>query len=300
MVRLVTRAARSGLRRYPGALSGALRDRAAPARPASNDLRALPDQPFAASWLGHAGVLFRQGGQTVLVDPVLSDRIGVRVGHRVLGPKRLTPAPVSPDGLPPIDLLLITHAHFDHLDRPTLAALASSRTSVVTARGTRRLIPRGFRRVIEVDWDQSTDLERLTLRALRPNHWGARFALDRARGFNSYLVQSSDRSVLAAGDTALTGAFRGVGPVDLALLGIGAYDPWEHKHATPEQAWTMFRGARGRYLMPIHHSTFELSDERIDEPIERLLRAAGEDSRRLVLPAPGSVWTPEQEMPPVR
>lgn len=299
-LRLISRATRSGLRRYPQVVAESLTTRA-PGEPSEPiDIRSLEDRPFAACWLGHAGALWRQGGSTIALDPVLSERIGVRVGKRTVGPRRLAPAPAEPDGLPRIDTLLITHAHYDHLDRPTLTALASSRTTVITARGTRRLIPRGFRRVVELDWDDELELDRVRLRAVRPNHWGARFAVDRTRGFNAYLVTSDDRRVFAAGDTAFTTAFRNLGPVDLALFGIGAYDPWEHAHATPEQAWTMFRAVRGRFLFPIHHSTFELSEEHVDEPMQRLLAAAGPEHHRIVRAGPGEIWAPAADVHAIR
>jgi len=300
LLRLLTRATRSGLRRYPRAVAESLAPLRTGAAATAADLRAMTDRDFAASWLGHGSVIWRQGGSTIAIDPVLSERIGLRFGRRTVGPRRLIPVPAGPDALPLIDTLLITHAHYDHLDRPTLAALASSRTTVVTARGTRRLVPRAFKQIIELDWDDEIELDRVRIRAVRPNHWGARFAVDRTRGFNSYLVTSDDRRVLAAGDTAFTGAFRDLGPVDLALFGIGAYDPWEHAHATPEQAWTMFRGVRGRYLFPIHHSTFELSEEHVDEPMQRLMAAAGPESLRVVRADPGHIWSPPAELHAIR
>lgn len=300
LIRLLSRAARSGFRRYPRVVAESLSAPRAGNAAGAADLRAIADHPFAASWLGHASVVWRQGGSTLAIDPVLSERIGLRVGKRTVGPRRLIPIPAEPDALPPIDTLLISHAHYDHLDRATLTALASTRTTVITARATRRLVPRGFRAVIELDWDQEVTLDRVTVRAVRPNHWGARFAVDRTRGFNSYLVTSDDRRVLAAGDTAFTRAFRDLGPVDLALFGIGAYDPWEHAHATPEQAWTMFRGVRGRYLFPIHHSTFELSEEHPDEPMQRLVAAAGPEHHRIIRAGPGLIWAPESEIHSIR
>ncbi|MEZ6234817.1 MAG: MBL fold metallo-hydrolase [Phycisphaerales bacterium] len=247
----------------------------------------LPQEPLAASWLGHATALVRVGDLTVLTDPVFSPRIGPRIAGRTMGVSRLMHAP---SGMPPpIDVILISHAHFDHLDRPTLRRLVSKRTTVITARHTGRLIPSGFGDVIEIDWDQELSHRGVTFAALRPEHWGARTAWDRHRGFNAYVMRTPRRSVLFAGDTAETRAFESLRP-SLAIFGIGAYEPWQHMHATPEQVWDMFLASGGTWLMPIHHSTFELSDEHPDEPMQRLLAAAGEQEPRVVARTAGEVW----------
>ena len=256
------------------------------------DLREAVQVGYAAAWLGHAGVLLRQGGMTILVDPVLSDRIGPRIGGRVYGPGRLAANPAGIERLPEVDLVLITHAHYDHLDRPTLEQLARAGTTVVTSKRTRRLIPRGFGSVIELHWDGVVDVGGVRVSALRPEHWGGRTAIDVARGCNSYLIESGDRRTLMPGDTADTSEFASVGAVDLAAFGIGAYEPSEHHHATPEQVWGMFCGMPGRVLLPVHHSTFEISGEHVDEPMARLLAAAGGEMERVVVMVPGELWVP--------
>lgn len=249
----------------------------------------MPQEALAASWLGHATTLLRVGDLTVLTDPVLSGRIGPRVAGRTMGVSRLMGAPVGVP--PPVDVILISHAHFDHLDRPSLRRLVSPRTTVITARNTGRLIPGGFGDVIEVDWGQELTHRGVSFGAIQPAHWGARTAWDRHRGYNAYMVRTGRQSVLFAGDTAATEAFAGLKP-SLAVFGIGAYSPWEHMHATPEQVWDMFGASGARWLMPIHHSTFELSDEHVDEPMQRLLAAAGTDEPRVVARTAGDVWVP--------
>jgi L-ascorbate metabolism protein UlaG (beta-lactamase superfamily) len=239
----------------------------------------------AATWLGHCSVLLRFAGMTILTDPVWSSRIGVRIGGRTIGIPRLHAPPIPLASLPPIDLILISHAHIDHLDRPTLLHLARPHTRVITARHTASLIPKGFARVDELHWDQTLDVGPLHLRAIRPNHWGARTAWDRHRGFNSYWLTDSampaptapaPRSILFAGDTAMTDAFDHLhaDTPDLAIMGIGAYDPFERAHATPEQVWQMASAMRARRLMPVHFGTFRLSDEPPGDPMRRLLAAA--------------------------
>jgi L-ascorbate metabolism protein UlaG (beta-lactamase superfamily) len=201
---------------------------------------------------------------------------------------------VKPEHLPPIDLVLISHAHFDHLDKPTLKCLASPRTQVVTARNTARLIPRGFGEVIELDWGCSVRVGGLELSALRPVHYGARAALDRNRGYNSYILRSaarkSGKGILIAGDTAKTDVFNHLPNLALAVFGIGAYGNWEHAHATPEEAWSMFRASGAARLLPVHHSTFPMGDEHVDEPMARLLAAAGDEADRVIRAEPGMVW----------
>lgn len=290
---LAAAATRSGARRYPRELMDSLRFCKGP------ECLAVPFEmaraPLAAAWLGHATVLVRIGDAWVLTDPVFSSRVGVRLGPLTVGVGRRTPAP-DPSMLPPIDLILLSHAHFDHLDKPTLRRLVSKRTVVVTAANTRCLIPRGYGEVREMAWGEEAQVAGLTLRAIRPNHWGARTAWDKHRGFNSYVFSLSEsrRRVLFTGDTAMTNAYdhlRGEGGVDLSIFGIGAYNPWLHAHANPEQAWAMHIAAGGRYLLPMHHSTFKLSDEPMGEPMTRLLAAAGEQNGTVVARDVGQVWS---------
>jgi L-ascorbate metabolism protein UlaG (beta-lactamase superfamily) len=295
-IRRAAKAARSGLKRYPKALLASVRDprgrRLAHLKPKRGLAPDLAGHDLAAAWLGHASVLVRIAGLNVLADPVFEHRIGVSVGPMTFGLARHGPAPVHTEDLPPIDLLLISHAHFDHLDKPTLRRLArvGQRTTVVTARQTARLIPPGFGRVLELDWGQTLKLGHLSLGAIRPEHWGARTALDRRRGYNSYVLRARRGGVLLAGDTAYTDAFDRLDDLALAVLGIGAYEPWEHVHATPEEVWKMFRACGAGHLLPVHHSTFPLGNEHIDEPMRRLLAAARPDEHRVIRAAPGGVW----------
>ncbi len=242
------------------------------------DHRLWHEADLAVSWIGHASVLLRLGGLTILTDPVWSERIGVRLGQRTIGPERLLRVPSPITTLPPVDLILLSHAHFDHLDRPTLRALATRRTTVITARKTGSLVPSGFGRVVELEPGGEVHCQGACISALVPRHWGARFAWDRHRGVNSYLITLRGQRVVVAGDTADTAAFQHVKPVDLAIMGIGAYEPWVDAHATPEQVWRMVEEMQARWLLPVHHSTFDLSDEPVDEPMRRLL-AVGDEGR---------------------
>jgi L-ascorbate metabolism protein UlaG (beta-lactamase superfamily) len=307
--------ARSRLRRYPSQLLGSIlggvsATGGASAGPAAAAEGLAPSQgvplldhslahgPLSAAWLGHASTLLRIADRWVLTDPVFSERIGVSVGPVTLGVSRQAPT-IDPAHLPHIDLILLSHAHFDHLDKPTLRRLASPSTRVVTAANTRRLVPDGFGDVRELHWGQELRIGPLLISALRPEHWGARTAWDTHRGYNAYVLEAEaarqhKARVLFAGDTAQSGVFGSLGAaggVDLSIFGIGAYDPWIAKHATPEQVWAMHTAAGGRHLLPMHHSTFELSDEPMDEPMRRLIQAAGEAAPSIVARRLGEMWS---------
>jgi L-ascorbate metabolism protein UlaG (beta-lactamase superfamily) len=180
----------------------------------------------------------------------------------------------------------------DHTDLGTLAALPRD-APVVIHRGNRDLVRR-FRRVYELEWGESVALDGLHVESIEVRHWGARMVTDRHRGYGGYLLRKNGRAVVFAGDTAYTDAFARLdpgAPVDLAILPIGAYDPWIYNHATPEQAWRMFLDLGADYLLPIHHSTFRLSREPADEPVRRLLRAAGKEEDRVALTEVGATWS---------
>ncbi len=288
----LSRVIRSGARRYPKQVIASLRRRGQPPKISIDpDATLAPSNPtLAAAWLGHASVLLGLAGRWALVDPVFSMRIGPRVGGWVIGLGRERDLPAIATTLPTIDVIFITHAHFDHLDKPTLRALADPTTVVVTPHRTARLIPSGFGDVIELAWDEPLKVKGLDVTAIRPHHWGARLGVDRRRGYNAYVIEGGAKRVFAAGDTASTDAFDPLEGIDLAALGIGAYEPWWHVHATPEQVWEMFNRIGARRLLPIHHSTFPLSDEHPDEPLARLLAAAGENQNLIVGRELGELW----------
>lgn len=291
---LVAAGAKSSASRYPKYLADVLRGH----RAGEHDSNPLESQwsqinqgvgLHAAAWLGHNSVLIGVDGVTVLLDPVLGDRIGVRIPGLTVGPARLVPRVLGVERLPKPDVILISHAHFDHLDVPTLKTLANRDTDVVTAAETSDLIPKGFGSVQELEWGESLRIKSLTITAMRPNHWGARTMWDRHRGYNGYLVESAGARWLYAGDTAMTRNFHGLGDLDLGIFGIGAYNPWIHAHANPEQVWEMARASGSGRLLPVHHSTFKLSDEPMHEPMQRLTEAAGAEQDRIVMPSLGEI-----------
>jgi L-ascorbate metabolism protein UlaG (beta-lactamase superfamily) len=261
----------------------------APHRP---DPAAWPADRLTAAWLGHATVLLDLWGTRVLTDPALERRVGIGRGLAKIGPRRLVQPALRPRQLGRLDVVLLSHAHMDHTDLGTLASLPRD-VPVVVQRGNRDLVRR-FRAVHELEWGDSLAVGDLEIQAIEVRHWGARMVTDRHRGYGGYLLRKRGRAVVFAGDTAYTDAFARLQlevPVDLAILPIGAYDPWIYNHATPEQAWRMFEDLAAAYLLPIHHSTFRLSREPVDEPVRRLLRAAGHEGHRVALTEVGATWS---------
>lgn len=259
--------------------------------PHTPDPASWPDRGIHAAWIGHATVLLKIDGFTILTDPVFSERAGIHLGPVTLGVKRLVEPALRPPGLPRIDLVLLSHAHMDHFDIPSLRRLESRHTRVVTAWATSDLLrPSRYEAVHEVRWGEEVRVGPVTVRAQEVNHWGARMRSDTWRGYSGYLVRAGRWKVLFGGDTADTHLFselRAAGGIDLAIMPIGAYNPWIRYHCTPEQAWRMANEARAAFFLPVHHKTFSLGREPSGEPVERLLAAAGAGRDRVVIQSVG-------------
>lgn len=254
-------------------------------------------------WLGHASFLLRLNGRTVAVDPVLSQRI-LGAGQRF--------TPPGLDRLPPLDLLLISHNHYDHLDAPTVRTLRRD-TPVVAPGGLGRWFRRrGFTAVTELDWWESVHLGALEVTFVPAHHWSRRGLFDHCAtlwgGF--VLTVPGGLRVYHAGDSAYGPFFASIGAwylgIDVAMLPVGAYAPrWfmRNMHMDPAEAVQAAQDVGARVMVPMHWGTFWLSREPALEPIERTRAAwaaAGWDcadlwdlaigeSRSLVTPAPGKV-----------
>ena len=249
------------------------------------DPKSWPDKGVHLAWLGHSTVLMKIDGVTILTDPVFSAKAGIDLFLFTIGVKRLVNPALTAQDLPKIDLILVSHAHMDHLDVPSLRALESKGTRVITARETSDLFrPDRYQSLQELGWNESTQAGPVKVTGLEVNHWGARMRTDTYRGYNGYLVQVGNRQIVFAGDTANTSNFRRLpanGKPDLAIFPIGAYNPWIQAHCTPEQAWRMANEARAEVVLPVHHQTFALSREPLKEPIERFYAAAGTADQRI-------------------
>jgi L-ascorbate metabolism protein UlaG (beta-lactamase superfamily) len=246
-----------------------------------------PDRGLHAAWIGHTTVLLKIDGFTILTDPAFSERVGIELGFVTLGPKRLVAPALPLSDVPAPDLILLSHAHMDHFDLPSLRALGGKRTAVVTAAETSDLIrPGRYASVREMRWGEQARVGPVRLRAFEVKHWGARTRADYYRGYNGYEIQAGRYRVLFAGDTGLTDAFlhlRNSKPFDLAIIPIGCYNPYISNHCNPEQAVRMANEARAERVLAVHHSTFQLSREPAAEPMERLLTAVSRSPERLAL-----------------
>jgi L-ascorbate metabolism protein UlaG (beta-lactamase superfamily) len=261
------------------------------------------ESTITAAWLGHSTVLVNFYGMRIITDPVFSDRIGLNVaGLFTLGPKRLVYPALSMSELPPIDLILLSHAHMDHLDIPSLEQLDRS-IPVVMAKNTYDVIQDlDFNNVRELDWTEFTFVGDLRIEAIEVKHFGWRYPWepDRSRGYhdgrsyNAYLLSRNGQHILFGGDTSYTDQFRSIGDrldhVELAIMPIGAYDPWIRNHASPEQAVAMADHVRARCILPIHWRTFIQSEEPTMEPIERFNLSLAANPERAALQAIGQTW----------
>ena len=260
---------------------------AAPHRPSPDSWN---DNAITLSWLGHATVLINFYGVRILTDPVLFRRIGIDLGVGSVGPLRLVDSALTAADLPEIDVVLVSHAHFDHLDTPSLGAVRGKPVAVMAVSTSDLLPRRSYSAVHELAWGRSqaiaTRRGALVVRGIEVKHWGARIRRDTWRGYTGFVLEREGRKLLIGGDTALTGAFkqhRALGPFEAAVMPIGAYDPWIWNHCTPEQAVTMADAAGARLFVPVHHQSFALSREPFMEPIERAQDALAEERDRLAI-----------------
>lgn len=227
-------------------------------------------------FLGHSSFLLRTGGRNLLVDPVFATRLVVLRRQRRAG--------VLVRDLPTIDAVLLTHAHMDHLNKPTLRRVARA-TRRLSGKAPVAIVPRGvadlvkglgFSRVVELDWWQSTQLDGLTVTATPAKHWGARMFRDTHRGFGGYVVDSGQGGgIYHSGDTAWFDGFAEIGRrlrPRIALLPIGAYfpDSYRHVHTSPEDAVRAFQALGADTMIPMHFGTFRLGREPMEEPPVRL------------------------------
>jgi len=245
-------------------------------------------------WIGHSTILMSLAGFSILTDPNFSHRI--KIARRVVG------LPIEPEEIKELDLILISHAHYDHLDLPSLKRLPKQALLVVPE-GCQVLVDGlGFLRVMEMKWNDVFQFQGLTIEAIRPSHWGKRSPFDdEDRGYNSYLLSANGKRVLFTGDTGYSKIFavKGKeGAIDLAFLPISAYKPdwFRRNHASPEEALKVFMESGARFMVPIHWGTFILSHEPLPEPLERLKTEAkrlGIEDRMMILRHGESFTVPE-------
>jgi L-ascorbate metabolism protein UlaG (beta-lactamase superfamily) len=234
---------------------------------------------LGVTFIGHSSFLLQIGGKNLVIDPNFAQWIFLL--------KRLRKPGLRMRDLPPIDAVLVSHAHFDHLHRPSLRSIASltrrksgARPVIVVPRHVRDLVSDlGFSRVVEMDWWRSLQLGNLEIVHTPSRHWGARVLRDVHRGYGGYVIRSGAHCLYHAGDTAYFEGFSEIGArlhPELALLPIGAYHPasFRNAHTSPEDAVQALLDLGARWMVPMHYGSFRLSYEPVDEPLPRLLEAA--------------------------
>jgi L-ascorbate metabolism protein UlaG (beta-lactamase superfamily) len=266
-----------------------------PARPVplTADPAPATAAPLAVTWFGHSSVLLEVDGCRVLADPVWGERVSP---SPLLGPKRLHPVPVPLAALPPVDAVLISHDHYDHLDLPTVRALLRHGTApFVVPLGIGEHL-RGWGvpddRIVELDWDASTTVGALTLTCTEARHFSGRSLRRNTTLWSSWAIAGPRHRVFFGGDTGYTPAFADLGaaygPFDLTLLPVGAFsDRWPLIHMSPEEAVRAHQDLAGGLFVPVHWATFNLGFHTWAEPVRRLQAAAAAAGVRIAVPRPG-------------
>lgn len=231
---------------------------------------------LSVTWVGHATTLIQIDGVNILTDPIWSERCSP---VSFIGPKRYTPPGIKIENLPRIDIVILSHNHYDHTDLPTLKQLEEKfHPLVFTGIGNSKLLlAEGLKNVKEMDWWEETKTNDLSITFTPTQHFSGRGLFDRDETlWGSYLISGEKEKVYFGGDTGYYTHFREIserlGPIDVAILPIGATEPrWmmEPVHVDPIQAVQAFVDLKAKYLVPMHYMTFVLSDEALDSPVPR-------------------------------
>ncbi len=254
--------------------------------PATNGLR--------ITWIGHSSLLIEIDGFKILTDPVWSKRASFL---SFIGPKRFFPPPLPLEQLPPLDVIILSHDHYDHLDKETIKKLAHLTTPFYCSLGVGEYIERwgvSKRRITEMDWTDSTIIaNKLKITATPARHFSGRGIINRSQTlWSSFVIKSSSHTIFFGADSGWYDGFKDIGdafgPFDLTMLEIGAYgEYWPDIHMGPINAVNANLALRGKVMMPIHWGTFNLSLHAWREPVDLLLPYAEEKNVTLFLPNPG-------------
>lgn len=252
---------------------------AQPMKGAPRPVELVDVEDLGVTFIGHSSFLVQIGGRRVLIDPVFAKRLILLRRQRRPG--------LLVEGLPPIDAVLLTHAHMDHLNLASLRRvvratrrLTGHAPEVVVPEGVEDLVTGlGFRQVRRLEWWRNLEMQGLHITMTPCKHWGARMFRDTHRGYGGYVIKSGGRSIYHSGDTAYFSGFREIGArlkPQIALLPIGAYYPDSYRvvHTSPEEALRGFIEMGAERMVPMHYGTFQLGREPMDEPVQRLLAEA--------------------------
>ena len=268
--------------------------------------RAPPPTGLRVTWFGHSTTLVEIDGRRVLTDPVWSDRASPLPG---IGPRAWYRPPLALDRLPPIDAVVISHDHYDHLDRRTVEALKDGNATFIVPLGIGAHlaywgVPEA--RIVELDWWQRTRVGDLEIVCTPARHASGRMVTDTdAKLWSGWALVGARHRVYYSGDTGLFPAMREIGarlgPFDLTMIEVGQYGRgWPDWHLGPEQALVAHGLVRGRVMLPVHWGKFVLAYHGWTEPIERVLVAAAQARATVLAPRPGQSVEPEAPPPPER
>ena len=268
-----------------------------PLGPFAVDLALLHQQPSQAlrvTWLGHSSLIIEMQGKRLLTDPIWYERASPL---KYFGPKRFFANPLLLNHLPHIDYVLLSHDHYDHLDKKSLLLLVKKGIPVITMQGVgKRLINWGVAQhmVTELNWWERVELDKdLVVTATPARHFSGRGLSDRFTTlWGAFAVKSAGHNIFFGADSGYYDGFKIIGdklgPFDIAMLEVGAYnEEWESIHMGPENAVQASLDLGAKLLMPIHWGTFNLAMHTWTEPIERLLKEAGKKQQMLFVPSPG-------------
>ncbi len=254
---------------------------------------AAPPDALRITWYGHACALVEIDGARLLLDPVWSERCSP---SRLAGPRRLHPSPAPLSDLPPVDAVLISHDHYDHLDAPTVRALTALQSAPflvplgVGAHLRRWGVP--VERIVELDWGEQYELAGLRLTCTAAQHFSGRAFTRNNTLWASWVAAGPRHRVYVTGDSGYFDGYARIGaeygPFDATLMQIGAYGAaWPDIHMFPEEAVQAHLDLRGELLVPVHWCTFNLALHDWSEPVERLWRESKALGVRLAVPRPG-------------
>lgn len=253
----------------------------------------IGEAPFAVTWFGHSSMLLTLDGRKILIDPIVGERVSP---FSFLGPKRFFDVGPSTDLLRQVDLVLISHDHYDHLDYPAILALKTMKARFVVPLGVGAHLRRwgiSPERIVEIDWWERAEIDGITVTATPARHGSGRvspFASNTL--WAGFAIAGASHRVWYSGDTGWQSQFAEIGerlgPFDLTLIDAGQYDEtWPDWHLGPELAVAAHLAVRGKVMLPVHWGLFKLAHHSWTEPAERLLRAAACRSVEVILPPPG-------------
>lgn len=267
------------------------------------DFDAPPRGGLRLTWLGHSSTILEIGGQRILIDPVWTERAS---GFSFAGPRRFFPPLLELTELPALDLVVVSHDHYDHLDRRAVIALADRGVPFVAPLGVGTILRRWgipANQVQELDWWGEMSVGDVTITATPARHFSSRGLRDHGQSlWAGFAFRSREHRVYYSGDSAMMEEFVAIGerlgPFDLSMIEVGAYNAiWADVHLGPEQAVRAHELVRGGILMPVHWGLFDLALHGWTEPIERTLVAAEAAGIRVVVPRPGESIEPAHLRP---